>query len=136
MPDPRAFATHKRWVAVQDDRSRLKSPRDLAQAAVVLQMTNKYFPHLSLDDEALMMFPAEVREQSAMMAAHAGPAAGMPSDRAWALAVAEATQRHPQDARQRNRLRDQLAEAMGMSRDEIAQRTQETAPGVAKTRDR
>lgn len=124
VPDPRAFATHKRWVAAQDDRSRLKSPRDLAQAAVVMQITKDYFPHLSLRDEALMMFPAEVRERSAMMEDSASPA-GAPGDRAWALAVTEATQQHPQDARQRNRLRNQVAEAMGMSRDEIERRVLE-----------
>lgn len=63
VPDPRAFATHKLWVANRDDRSSMKSPRDRAQAELVLRLTEQYFPHLPLNDQALMMFPAEVRKR-------------------------------------------------------------------------
>lgn len=62
VPDPRAFATHKLWVASRDDRSPLKSPRDRDQANLVLELTEHYFPHLPLNDQALMMFPLEVRD--------------------------------------------------------------------------
>ena len=61
VPDPRAFAAHKLWVADQPDRSRLKSPRDRDQARVVLSMVDRYFPHLPLDDQSLQMFPAQMR---------------------------------------------------------------------------
>jgi hypothetical protein len=61
VPDPRAFAAHKLWVAEQADRSRLKSPRDRDQARLVLKLVEQYFPHLPLSDQSLMMFPASVR---------------------------------------------------------------------------
>lgn len=71
VPDPRAFAAHKLWVAEQPDRSRLKSPRDRDQARLVLDIVGRYFPHLPLDDQALQMFPAALRRTERASAASA-----------------------------------------------------------------
>ncbi len=61
--DPRAFALHKRWVAEQPERERIKVPRDRGQAAVALEIAVEYLG-LQLDDVFLRGLPgALVRQQ-------------------------------------------------------------------------
>ncbi|MBI1397186.1 MAG: hypothetical protein GC151_14535 [Betaproteobacteria bacterium] len=50
VPDPRAFAMHKAWLAAQPDREPLKKPRDLAQAKAVTALVTEYMPHLPFDE--------------------------------------------------------------------------------------
>lgn len=60
VPDPRAFALHKAWLASRPDREPVKKPRDLAQAKAVASMVVEYMPHLSFD-EALTSLHGDVR---------------------------------------------------------------------------
>jgi len=60
VPDPRAFALHKAWLASQPDREPVKKPRDLAQAKAVAAMVAEHMPHLSFD-EALTSLHGDVR---------------------------------------------------------------------------
>lgn len=54
--DPRAFALHKRWLAEQPERERIKVPRDREQAAVALEIATDYLG-LPLDDAFLRGMP-------------------------------------------------------------------------------
>ena len=49
VPDPRAFALHKAWLAGLPTREPLKKPRDLDQARAVAQLVQDQMPHLSFD---------------------------------------------------------------------------------------
>ena len=60
VPDPRAFALHKAWLASQRGREPVKKPRDLAQAKAVASMVVEYMPQLSFD-EALTSLHGDVR---------------------------------------------------------------------------
>lgn len=60
VPDPRAFALHKAWLASQPDREPVKKPRDLAQAKAVASMVAAYMPHLPFD-QALTSLHGDVR---------------------------------------------------------------------------
>jgi hypothetical protein len=62
VPDPRAFALHKAWLAQRADREPQKRRRDLAQARAVAAMLLRYAPHMSFDDASLQAFPARVRD--------------------------------------------------------------------------
>ncbi len=50
IPDPRAFALHKAWLASQPDREPLKRPRDIGQARAVARMVVEHMPHLRFED--------------------------------------------------------------------------------------
>ncbi|MEY3012665.1 MAG: hypothetical protein RIT45_1400 [Pseudomonadota bacterium] len=54
--DPRAFALHKRWLAEQPERERIKVPRDRGQSAVTLEIATEYLG-LPLDDAFLRGMP-------------------------------------------------------------------------------
>lgn len=60
VPDPRAFALHKAWLADQPDREPLKKPRDLAQARAVARAVVEHMPHLQFD-EALTALHGDMR---------------------------------------------------------------------------
>jgi len=49
VPDPRAFALHKVWLAGLPEREPIKKPRDLEQARSVAQLVQAEMPHLSFD---------------------------------------------------------------------------------------
>lgn len=60
VPDPRAFALHKAWLASQPGREPVKRPRDLAQAKAVAAMVTEHMPHLPFG-EALTSLHGDVR---------------------------------------------------------------------------
>ena len=49
VPDPRAFALHKAWLAGLPTREPLKKPRDLDQARAVAQLVQDEMPQLSFE---------------------------------------------------------------------------------------
>lgn len=57
VPDPRAFALHKFWLSVRDDRVAEKRRRDRAQAEAVTTMVRERLPHLRFDDDCLKAIP-------------------------------------------------------------------------------
>ena len=60
VPDPRAFALHKAWLASRSDRDAIKKPRDLAQARAVAALVREYLPHLPFS-EAIRSLHGDVR---------------------------------------------------------------------------
>ena len=64
VPDPRAFALHKRWLSRREDRDPLKRRRDAAQADLVAGLVATYLPHLRFDDPALGALPVALREEA------------------------------------------------------------------------
>jgi hypothetical protein len=60
VPDPRAFALHKAWLASRPDREPLKKPRDLAQAKTVAAMVVQHMPQLPFD-QALTSLHGDLR---------------------------------------------------------------------------
>lgn len=66
VPDPRAFALHKAWLASLPEREPLKKPRDLAQATAVASMVVEYMPHLPFD-QALTSLHGDVRATRATL---------------------------------------------------------------------
>jgi hypothetical protein len=60
VPDPRAFALHKAWLASRSDRDAIKKPRDLAQARAVAALVREYLPHLPFS-EAISSLHGDVR---------------------------------------------------------------------------
>ena len=60
VPDPRAFALHKAWLANRPDRDAIKKPRDLAQARAVAALVREYMPHLPFS-EAIRSLHGDVR---------------------------------------------------------------------------
>lgn len=66
-PDPRFFALNKLWVSQRPSRNPLKKPRDYAQAKVVASLAESYLG-LSFEDDALQVFPEEIR----MLLKHSG----------------------------------------------------------------
>jgi hypothetical protein len=60
VPDPRAFALHKAWLASRPDREPLKKPRDLAQAKAVAAMVVQHMPQLPFD-QALTSLHGDLR---------------------------------------------------------------------------
>ena len=64
VPDPRAFALHKAWLAKRPDRDPLKRLRDVAQADVVATLVTTRLPHLRFDDSALGALPLTLRNEA------------------------------------------------------------------------
>ncbi|WP_269153980.1 nucleotidyltransferase domain-containing protein [Methylobacterium currus] len=64
VPDPRAFALHKAWLAARDDRDPLKRGRDAGQARLVAGLVVARLPHLSFDDPALAAIPRALRDRA------------------------------------------------------------------------
>jgi hypothetical protein len=60
VPDPRAFALHKAWLASRPDRDPKKKPRDLAQARAVAALVREQMPHLPFS-EAISSLHGDVR---------------------------------------------------------------------------
>ncbi len=60
VPDPRAFALHKAWLASRPDRDPIKKPRDLAQAQAVAALVREQMPHLPFS-EAISSLHGDVR---------------------------------------------------------------------------
>ncbi|MBP7203265.1 MAG: nucleotidyltransferase domain-containing protein, partial [Propionivibrio sp.] len=60
VPDPRAFALHKAWLASRPDRDAIKKPRDLAQARAVAALVREHMPHLPFS-EAISSLHGDVR---------------------------------------------------------------------------
>lgn len=67
VPDPRAFALHKAWLAEQETRSPQKRRRDRAQAELVAELLCRYLPHLQFEDPVLKALPAALRSQAASL---------------------------------------------------------------------
>jgi hypothetical protein len=65
VPDPRAFALHKSWIAEQVDREPVKKTRDRQQALTVARLTVQYLPDHPFSREDLRMFPQEVVRNAA-----------------------------------------------------------------------
>ncbi|WP_246684983.1 nucleotidyltransferase domain-containing protein [Methylobacterium sp. WL69] len=79
VPDPRAFALHKLWLAERQDRDPLKRQRDRAQADLVAGLVTSRLPHLHFDDPALTALPRALREQATLLtAARRDAASGTP----------------------------------------------------------
>lgn len=64
VPDPRAFALHKAWLAERADRHPQKRRRDRAQAELVAGLLVRYLPHLPFEDPILGALPAALRNQA------------------------------------------------------------------------
>lgn len=60
VPDPRAFALHKAWLANRPDRDSVKKPRDQAQAQAVAALVREHMPHLPFG-EAISSLHGDVR---------------------------------------------------------------------------
>jgi hypothetical protein len=60
VPDPRAFALHKAWLANRPDRDPKKKPRDMAQARAVAALVREHMPHLPFS-EAISSLHGDVR---------------------------------------------------------------------------
>lgn len=58
--DPRAFALHKIWLSLREDRESLKAKRDLEQAKDAAAIATKYL-RLSFESEDLEALPGELR---------------------------------------------------------------------------
>ncbi|WP_280953939.1 nucleotidyltransferase family protein [Methylobacterium terrae] len=65
VPDPRAFALHKAWLAARGDRDPLKRGRDAGQARLVAALVAERLPHLPFDDPALGAIPRALRDRAA-----------------------------------------------------------------------
>ncbi|WP_407522161.1 GSU2403 family nucleotidyltransferase fold protein [Methylobacterium oryzisoli] len=78
VPDPRAFALHKAWLARRGDRDPAKRGRDAAQARLVADLVTARLPHLRFDDPALSAMPRALRALSADLVA--GPASDEDED--------------------------------------------------------
>lgn len=71
VPDPRAFALHKAWLAERPDRDPIKRRRDRAQAELVANLVARHLPHLGFDDPALRALPAALRDRAPTLIAAA-----------------------------------------------------------------
>jgi len=65
VPDPRAFAIHKLWVAHQKSREAVKKKRDRSQALAVCKVILKYLPEYQFRRDELRMFPEEIVSDAA-----------------------------------------------------------------------
>lgn len=70
VPDPRAFALHKAWLAGRGDRDPAKRGRDAAQARLVADLVATRLPLLRFDDPALGALPQALRALAGDLAAH------------------------------------------------------------------
>jgi len=60
VPDPRAFAMFKWWMAQSDERRASKKQRDAAQARAVIQLIVEHLPHLNKNWSAMKSFPKNI----------------------------------------------------------------------------
>jgi hypothetical protein len=60
-PHPLAFAAHKRWLSMRDNRDPAKRRRDAAQSDLVIRLVNDYLPMWRYDEQLLHALPAELR---------------------------------------------------------------------------
>lgn len=60
VPDPRAFAMFKWWLAQSDERQPSKKQRDAAQAKAVIQLISEHLPHLNKNWSAMKSFPKDI----------------------------------------------------------------------------
>jgi hypothetical protein len=67
-PDPRAFALHKLWLSVQEDRNAGQKTRDRRQALTVAEMVLRYLPQYDFSSSELDMFPPELERAAAIFA--------------------------------------------------------------------
>lgn len=67
VPDPRAFALHKAWLAERADRHPQKRRRDRAQAELVASLLSRHLPHLRFDDPILGALPAALRNEASSL---------------------------------------------------------------------
>lgn len=72
VPDPRAFALHKAWLAARRDREPNKRQRDAAQAKLVAGMVKERLPNLRFDADDLSALPAALRRAAATLHAEQG----------------------------------------------------------------
>lgn len=61
VPDPRAFALHKAWLASREDREPAKRQRDEGQAKLVAQIVTDRLPNLRFDADDLSALPSAIR---------------------------------------------------------------------------
>ncbi|HEY1059366.1 MAG TPA: nucleotidyltransferase domain-containing protein [Limnobacter sp.] len=64
VPDPRAFALHKKWLSEQPDREPEKRARDAMQARAVVELLVNRLQHLPLSKAALQQFPEVLVDNS------------------------------------------------------------------------
>ena len=113
VPDPRAFAVHKAWLSQQPDRDPIKKPRDLAQSQMMVEVLREHLPQYPFDAEQMRYFPRAVLQQE------------MPRsvDDIWLVAQAEASKQFPNDIRAQNVFKREVAERLGMTKQQIAEQT-------------
>jgi len=64
VPDPRAFAMFKWWLAQSDERQPSKKQRDATQAKAVIKLIAEYLPHLNQQWSAIKSFPKDIAENT------------------------------------------------------------------------
>jgi hypothetical protein len=64
VPDPRAFAIHKNWLAERADRDPVKRRRDREQAKAVADIVTQHLIHLPFDAKELSAIPVELLDQA------------------------------------------------------------------------
>ncbi|CAO4144599.1 Nucleotidyltransferase [Methylorubrum thiocyanatum] len=67
VPDPRAFALHKAWLATREDREPAKRQRDEAQAKLVAGMVAVRLPNRRFDADDLSALPVRIRRAAASL---------------------------------------------------------------------
>lgn len=60
-PDPRAFSIYKLWLSKQFDREPEKKKRDYLQGKALIDLVRNKFPHMPFDENAVRMFPLDLR---------------------------------------------------------------------------
>ena len=65
VPHPACFAMHKWLIAQKPDRSPVKKPRDLSQAAAMVRLIDQYLPQYALSEAVLSVFPQTLCNQFA-----------------------------------------------------------------------
>ncbi len=61
VPHPLAFAAHKKWLSMRDNRDPAKRRRDAAQSSLVIRLVNDYLPMWRYDEQVLHALPADLR---------------------------------------------------------------------------
>jgi hypothetical protein len=64
VPDPRAFALHKLWLASQKGREPIKKKRDHAQGESIAKVVLTHLPQYNFDASELRMFPKNIIEDA------------------------------------------------------------------------
>ncbi len=83
VPDPRAYALHKLWLAERPDRDPLKRRRDLRQAAAVAALVVRYLPQMRFDDPGLAALPEALRARVPELLAAAEELNAKPAEDGW-----------------------------------------------------